>query len=89
MINTLNYFSSVQFGGTLYCEHFESGVTDTSRHFGATQSVVVQRQPIIWAGDQKPKPPWSEYKHCFIIQHTRNGQLLLCEEAFAEFDKVY
>lgn len=31
----------------------------------------------------------SEYKHCFIVQHTRDGQLLYCEEVFAEFDKVY
>lgn len=80
-------FSTV--GGILYCEHFEFGVTDTARHFGATQSDAAQRQPIIWAGDQKPKPPWSEYKHGFIVQHTQSGQLLFSEEVFAEFDKVY
>lgn len=51
MINTLNYFSSVQFGGTLYCERFESGVTNTSRHFGATQSVTTAANNMSWRSE--------------------------------------
>lgn len=72
MINILRYYSSVQFGGTLFCEHFEFGDTDTSRHLGAT--------PMLYNGSRwyepaiRQKPSWRAYSFsmslCSRLKHV-------------------